>query len=809
MQQTDKVMGEVASTVFPSHKPRDGLHGLKSGLFNIGSGIATGAAALVTAPIVGAKTNGAKGFAAGVGIGLFSAVALPVTGVVNGGRQIVRGMANTLDAVNAQHQGKIWDSGLEKWVPYVPYNLQNEAAELLQSSRDGDEGGGGGSSSSSSSSRPRSDVKDTAYYDLPDVTTDATAGQIKKAYYKEARKCHPDRNPDDPDAHAKFQELGEAYRILSSDQLRAYYDRYGREKEGAAKGGMDSEMQMEMAKMFFAVMFGGEKFEPYIGQLGLSTFVDALTQEAQAQQANGAAGAEALGSIDVDEMKRTQKKREVQCALYLAERLETYAGGIAAPIEADAAATTGDDWKQQDGDSVASTPTADGGGGPAAGAAGAAAPAVDTTTTTTTKASSVSSATSNSATWPYPSPGSSPRATPEVLPEAKRAFDAFVGDEVAAMSKATFGEPLMHAIGKAYISAAKKHIGYKDSLMGIDGTFASIEQKMRSNYMHFDVARKGISSLNRVQRMSEMAEEERRKRFSEPEAPNPEMLEAKRQAYDALGVKELKEMCKERRSGPKVTGPGESGGLNTSQCMEKKEIVALLMEHDAYVFDARLAGYTAWKEGGCVGNPPGPDGTIPSEGEGGEMSEAAQKKMESEMNNSLPVFMETMVSASLVDVEVTLKQVCKKVLKDTGVDEFKRDRRARAMLLLGLALVKAKGVNKAARGEVEPKSVIEGTMMKTMAKAQGQEVDDDDDFGMNGSVSENEEEGREEEEAAEEAAVEEAAGGSCGEAKAFSSWRTEGDESKNNTPTSEGKEPKSEPAVTAEEKSGAASAQFL
>ena len=77
----------------------------------------------------------AKGFAAGVGIGLFSAVALPVTGVVNGGRQIVRGMANTLDAVNAQHQGKIWDSGLEKWVPYVPYNLQNEAAELLQSAR--------------------------------------------------------------------------------------------------------------------------------------------------------------------------------------------------------------------------------------------------------------------------------------------------------------------------------------------------------------------------------------------------------------------------------------------------------------------------------------------------------------------------------------------------------------------------------------------------------------------------------------------------------------------------------------------------
>ena len=216
MQQTDKVMGEVASTVFPSHKPRDGLHGLKSGLFNIGSGIATGAAALVTAPIVGAKTNGAKGFAAGVGIGLFSAVALPVTGVINGGRQMARGFANTAEAVQAQAAGKVWDSEKEKWVPFVPYNLNDEAAEVLQGS-DGDEsgGGGGGGGSGSAPSRRNAQVKDMAYYDLLGVAADASAGQIKKGYYKEARKCHPDRNPDDPAAHAKFQELGEVSQSVS------------------------------------------------------------------------------------------------------------------------------------------------------------------------------------------------------------------------------------------------------------------------------------------------------------------------------------------------------------------------------------------------------------------------------------------------------------------------------------------------------------------------------------------------------------------------------------------------------------------
>ena len=48
------------------------------------------------------------------------------------------------------------------------------------------------------------------YYDLLGVAADASAGQIKKGYYKEARKCHPDRNPDDPAAHAKFQELVQA-----------------------------------------------------------------------------------------------------------------------------------------------------------------------------------------------------------------------------------------------------------------------------------------------------------------------------------------------------------------------------------------------------------------------------------------------------------------------------------------------------------------------------------------------------------------------------------------------------------------------
>merc|ERR1719231_1061597 len=100
------------------------------------------------------------------------------------------------------------------------------------------------------------------------------------------------------------------------------------------------------------------------------------------------------------------------------------------------------------------------------------------------------------------------------------------------------------------------------------------------------------------------------------------------------------------------------------------------------------------------------------------------------MEASLPTFLSTMVSASLLDVEVTLKAACHKVLADTSGDKEERQRRAQGMLMMGQAFSNAKGATPSARGEVEAKSVFEGTMMKTMAKAQGQEVHDDDEFTM-------------------------------------------------------------------------------
>lgn len=65
------------------------------------------------------------------------------------------------------------------------------------------------------------------YYEVLGVNRDATPEDIKKAYRRLAVKHHPDRNPDDPDAEARFKEAAEAYEVLSSPEKRHRYDQYG------------------------------------------------------------------------------------------------------------------------------------------------------------------------------------------------------------------------------------------------------------------------------------------------------------------------------------------------------------------------------------------------------------------------------------------------------------------------------------------------------------------------------------------------------------------------------------------------------
>lgn len=75
------------------------------------------------------------------------------------------------------------------------------------------------------------------YYDLLGVARDADGGALKKAYRKRAMQYHPDRNPGDAEAEAKFKELSEAYDVLRDADKRAAYDRYGHAAFDGSMGG--------------------------------------------------------------------------------------------------------------------------------------------------------------------------------------------------------------------------------------------------------------------------------------------------------------------------------------------------------------------------------------------------------------------------------------------------------------------------------------------------------------------------------------------------------------------------------------------
>ena len=150
----------------------------------------------------------------------------------------------------------------------------------------------------------------------------ATQAEIKRSYYLLARQLvrlrgrlrverasanaaacaqHPDKNPDDPQAKAKFQAIGEAYQaratalggtftkqadsrllqVLSNEELRARYDSSGKDGLG--------EQDFVDTSAFFAALFGSDKFEPLVGRLGLATMamagVDLSKSEAAALQA--------------------------------------------------------------------------------------------------------------------------------------------------------------------------------------------------------------------------------------------------------------------------------------------------------------------------------------------------------------------------------------------------------------------------------------------------------------------------------------------------------------------------------------------
>ena len=96
------------------------------------------------------------------------------------------------------------------------------------------------------------------FYELLGVGRDATEDDLKKAFRKLARQYHPDANPDNADAEARFKEIALAYETLSDPQKRAHYDRFGT-APGAAGGG-DPFSGMNLNDIFDAFFGGSNPF---------------------------------------------------------------------------------------------------------------------------------------------------------------------------------------------------------------------------------------------------------------------------------------------------------------------------------------------------------------------------------------------------------------------------------------------------------------------------------------------------------------------------------------------------------------------
>lgn len=106
----------------------------------------------------------------------------------------------------------------------------------------------------------QADMAGTDYYQILEVSRGASADDIRRAYKKLSRQFHPDRNPDDASAASRFKEVQEAYSVLSDNETRQQYDRFGsnfRQAAGAAPfpGYAGGEMP---AGFDFSNLFGGQ-----------------------------------------------------------------------------------------------------------------------------------------------------------------------------------------------------------------------------------------------------------------------------------------------------------------------------------------------------------------------------------------------------------------------------------------------------------------------------------------------------------------------------------------------------------------------
>ena len=235
---------------------RDAWDGLLAAYHLVWTGYYHGFVGLVYEyPWEGLSRHGISGFFTGTAAGLVHFTGMTTSGIAAGLYQAVRGMERTFDAIQATKDGKVWHNLRKEW---FFYSLDEEAEEV-----DAKE-------ITEPTRRLRKRVVDHSFYDLLGVSVDASAADIKKAYYRQALAVHPDKSSE-TEAVNQFRTLNTAYKTLVTKESRDLYDAHG----VCFADHMPSETSARVDPYtFFSILFGSGVVEPYVGDLAIASIVD-------------------------------------------------------------------------------------------------------------------------------------------------------------------------------------------------------------------------------------------------------------------------------------------------------------------------------------------------------------------------------------------------------------------------------------------------------------------------------------------------------------------------------------------------------
>ena len=306
-----ELLDEVAAAVRAEKEERESRRPKNIGAGAAGlvgdslGGVVMGAAAVVMEPIAGYRESGARGLFKGALGGLAFGVASTAVGIGSGVAKFVDGASAQLEQkpLPVLEHARITENAHDDEQAY-----QRERSTLYE-----------GLLADTYGEETLNPPADTTLYEELGVKPDATPSEIRKAYFRQAQRYHPDKNLNDPTAKDKFQKISDAYQVLSDPARREEYHRVGRVETGDL---MDP-------RSLFVLMFGNDKFTHIVGDLATATLMATQdsARESSAMQGNTQESVLEEHRRRMEIRNAFQRKREDRLAALLIKRLDTWAYG--------------------------------------------------------------------------------------------------------------------------------------------------------------------------------------------------------------------------------------------------------------------------------------------------------------------------------------------------------------------------------------------------------------------------------------------------------------------------------------------------